>query len=189
MIKCQNKSKVSLFKKMSTYKGLLIYHFVTLGMYFSFFLSFLSQLINTQISFNACSKHHFSKKCIFVFVLFLLISSLLVHFVRLTHIIFCRILPNPLEECLCLPQFCVTCGIKYRPYLHKYLQFSSVAQSCPTLCDPMNRSTPGLPTNHQLPEFTQTHVHRVSDAIQPSHPLASPSPPAPNPSQHQSLFH
>ena len=72
----------------------------------------------------------------------------------------------------------------------KYLsvQFSSVAQSCPTLCDPMNRSTPGLPVHHQLPEFTQTHVHRVSDAIQPSHPLSSPSPPAPNHSQHHSLF-
>ena len=65
---------------------------------------------------------------------------------------------------------------------------SSVAQSCPTLCDPMNHSTPGLPVHHQLPEFIQTHVHRVSDAIQPSHPLSSPSPPAPNPSQHQGLF-
>ena len=71
----------------------------------------------------------------------------------------------------------------------KYVsQFSSVAQSCPTLCDPMNRSTPGLPVHHQPPEFTQTHIHRVSDAIQPSHPLLSPSPLAPNPSQHQSLF-
>ena len=68
------------------------------------------------------------------------------------------------------------------------VQFSSVAQSCPTLCDPTNRSTPGLTVHHQLPEFTQTHAHRVSDAIQPSHPLSSPSPPAPNPSQHQSLF-
>ena len=68
------------------------------------------------------------------------------------------------------------------------VQFSSVAQSCPTLCDPMNRSTPGLPVHHQLPEFTQTHIHRVSDAIQPSHPLSSPSPLAPSPSQHQSLF-
>ena len=66
-------------------------------------------------------------------------------------------------------------------------QFSSV-QSCPTLCDPMNCSMPGLPVHHQLPEFTQTHVHRVGDAIQPSHPLSSPSPPAPNPSQLQSLF-
>jgi len=65
------------------------------------------------------------------------------------------------------------------------VQFSSVTQSCLTLCDPMNRSTPGLPVHHQLPEFTQTQVHRVSDAIQPSHPLLSPSPPAPNPSQHQ----
>ena len=68
------------------------------------------------------------------------------------------------------------------------VQFSSVAQSCPTLCDPMKHSTPGLPVHHQLPEFTQVHVHRVGDAIQPSHPLSSPSPPAPNPSQHQSLF-
>ena len=59
------------------------------------------------------------------------------------------------------------------------VQFSSVAQSCPTLCDPMNCSTPGLPVHHQLPESTQTHVHRVGDAIQPSHPLSSPSPPAP----------
>ena len=61
-------------------------------------------------------------------------------------------------------------------------QIRSVAQSCPTFCDPMNHSTPGLPVHHKLPEFTQTHVHRVSDAIQPSHPLSSPSPPAPNPS-------
>ena len=69
-----------------------------------------------------------------------------------------------------------------------FIQFSSVAQSCSTLCNPMNRSTPGLPVHHQLPEFTETHVHWVSDAIQPSHPLSSPSPPAHNPSQHQSLF-
>ena len=68
------------------------------------------------------------------------------------------------------------------------VQFSSVAQSCLTLWDPMNRSTPGLPVHHHLPEFTQTHVHQVRDAIQASHPLSSPSPPAPNPSQHQSLF-
>ena len=68
------------------------------------------------------------------------------------------------------------------------VQFSSVAQSCPTLCDPMNHSTPGLPVHHQLPEFTQIHVHSVGDAIQPSHPLSSPSPPALNPSQHQGLF-
>ena len=66
--------------------------------------------------------------------------------------------------------------------------FSSVAQSCMNLCDPMNRSTPGLPIHHQLLELTQTHVHRVGDAIEPSHPLSSSSPPAPNPSQHQSLF-
>ena len=70
----------------------------------------------------------------------------------------------------------------------KVSQFSSAAQSCLTLCDPMNHSTPGLPVHHQLPEFTQTHIHRVGDAIQPSHPRSSPSPPAPNPYQHQSLF-
>ena len=68
------------------------------------------------------------------------------------------------------------------------VQFSSVTQSCPTLFDPMNCSTPGLPVHHQLLKFTQTHVHPVGDAIQPSHPLLSPSPPTPNPSQHQSLF-
>ena len=68
------------------------------------------------------------------------------------------------------------------------VQFSSVAQSCPTLCDPMNHSTPGFPVHHQLLEFTQTHVHRVGDAIQPSHLLSSPSPPAPNPSQNQGVF-
>ena len=68
------------------------------------------------------------------------------------------------------------------------IQFSSVAQSCLTLCDPMNRSMPGLPVHHQHLEFTQTHVHLTSDATQPSHPLSSPSPPAPNPSQYQSLF-
>ena len=69
-----------------------------------------------------------------------------------------------------------------------YIQFSSVAQSCPTLCNPMNLSMPGLPVHHHLPEFIQTHVHLVSDAIQPSHPLSFPFPPAPNPSQHQGLF-
>ena len=81
-------------------------------------------------------------------------------------------------------RFLVGCEIN----LIDSVQFSSVAQSCPTLCNPMNCSTPGLPVHHQLPEFTQTHVHQVSDAIQPSQLLLSPSPPAPNPSQHQSLF-
>ena len=69
-----------------------------------------------------------------------------------------------------------------------YFQFCSVSQSCPTLCNPVNCSMPGLPVHHQLLEFTQTNVHRVSDAIQPSHSLLSSFPPAPNPSQHQSLF-
>ena len=83
------------------------------------------------------------------------------------------------------------CRISHNPSLEISplgFQFSSVTQSCPTLCNPMNRSTSGFPVHHQLPEFTQTHVHRVSDAIQPSHPRSSPFPPAPSPSQHQSLF-
>ena len=78
--------------------------------------------------------------------------------------------------------------LSYKKHFIFQHQFSSVTQSCPTLCDPMNRNTPGLPVHQQLPEFTQTHVHWVSDAIQPSHSLSSLSPPAPNPSQHQSLF-
>ena len=73
-------------------------------------------------------------------------------------------------------------------FQHTSVQFSSVAQLCLTLCDPMNCSTSGPPVHHQLLEFTQTHVHPVGDAIQPSHSLSFPSPPAPNPSQHQSLF-
>ena len=76
----------------------------------------------------------------------------------------------------------------FSPKTQESVQFSSVTQLSPTLCDPMNCSTPGLPVHHQLPEFTETHAHRVSDAIQPSHPLSFPFPPAPNPSQHQSLF-
>ena len=74
------------------------------------------------------------------------------------------------------------------PYWSILVQIRSVAQSCLTLCDPMNHSTPGLPVHHHLPEFIQSHVHEVGDAIQPSHPLSSPSPYAPNPSQHQGLF-
>ena len=84
--------------------------------------------------------------------------------------------------------YCKICSNMSSFYPLSSVQFSSVAQSCPTLCDPMNCSTWGLPVHHQLPEFTQTHVHWVGDAIQPSHPLSSPSPPAPNPSQHRSLF-
>ena len=94
-----------------------------------------------------------------------------------------------MKVCVCV---CVYVCVLYTFILtndfREYIQFSSVAQSCLTLCDPMNRSTPGLPVHHQLLEFTQTQVHQVSDAIQPSHLLLSPSPPAPNPSQHQSLF-
>ena len=91
----------------------------------------------------------------------------------LTHMkVICKIFNNPQGKV-------TNCGS---------VQFSSVAQSCLTLCDPMDYSTPGLPVHHQLPAFTQTHVHRVGDAIQPSHPLSSPSPTALNLSQHQGLF-
>ena len=91
---------------------------------------------------------------------------------------------------VCSLHLCLFCCLAYRIIVTIFLnslymhsdQIRSVSQSCPTLCDPMNHSTPGPPVHHQLPEFTQTHVHRVSDAIQPSHPLLSPSPPAPNPS-------
>ena len=89
---------------------------------------------------------------------------------------------------MCIP-VADSCWCMAKPIQYwKVVQFSSVTQSCPTLCDPVNRSTPGLPVHHQLPEFTQTHVHWVHNAVQPSHPLSSPSLPAPNPSQHQSLF-
>ena len=86
----------------------------------------------------------------------------------------------------CLESDILDCEVKWA---FSSVQFSSVAQSCLTLCDPMNCSMPGLHVHHQLLEFTQTHAHWVGDAIQPSHPLLSPSPPAPNPSQHQGLFH
>ena len=83
---------------------------------------------------------------------------------------------------------CQRCSNSHNCTHFSLVQFSSVAQLCLTFCNPMNCSMPGLSVHHQLPEFTQTHVHRVGDAIQPSYPLSSPSPPTPNPSQHQSLF-
>ena len=97
-----------------------------------------------------------------------------------------RIKRTSLSVCLCVCVYVLI--LESLVALHRTIQFSSVAQSCLTLCDPMNHSMPGLPVHHQLPEFTQTHVHWVRDAIQSSHPRSSPSPPAPNPSQHQSLF-
>ena len=92
---------------------------------------------------------------------------------------------NHNAEIIHLEQDILECEVKWA---FSRVQFSSATQSYTTLCDPMNSSMPGLPVHYHLPEFTQTHVHRVSEAIQPSHPLLSPSPPAPNPSQHQSLF-
>ena len=88
-----------------------------------------------------------------------------------------------IPHCLCLASLIFACQ-----FLFSSVQFSSISQSCPTLCNPMDCSTPGLPVHHQLPEFTQTHVHWVGDAIQPPHPLLSPSPPTFNLSQHQGLF-
>ena len=116
----------------------------------------------------------------------LLLISNLFHF-------FYFIFSAPISFSLCFPIFpflFFMFFIKPLPSIVEKLsyQIRSVAQSCPTLCDPMNRSTPGLPVHHQLLGLTQAHIHRVSDAIQPSHPLSSPSPPSPNPSQHQSLF-
>ena len=108
--------------------------------------------------------------------------------------------PAIISDCIPISLKCfLMIFLSYLVFLHQFYilvlvlplfsdQIRSVAQSCPTLCDPINCSTPGLPVHHQLPEFTEIHVHRVSDAIQPSHPLSSPSPPAPNPSQHQGLF-
>ena len=111
---------------------------------------------------------------------------------------------GPLGNYIELPQSCASLGLAnwsrspsttmchcLRPTfgsINTLSQFSAVTQSCPTLFHPVNCSTPGLPVHHQLLELAQTRIHRVSDAIQPSHPLSSPSPPAPNPSQHQSLF-
>ena len=87
-------------------------------------------------------------------------------------------------SCACWPSV----YLLWKKCLLRSSQFSSVTRLCPTLCDLMECSTPGFPVHHQLPELAQTHVHRVSDAIQPSHPLSSPSPPAFNLTQHQSLF-
>ena len=92
------------------------------------------------------------------------------------------------KNCLKKQRLSVLCWTICCPICISSVWFTSVTQFCPTLCDPMNCSTPGPHVHHQLPEFPQTHVHRVSDAIQPFHPLSSPSPPAPNLSQHQGLF-
>ena len=131
-----------------------------IGVYFCFFLVIFNISLRLKVS---------------AFVCFLTIKCLCLHI--------CNILPSevlPLELAWKVPPTSTL--------IREITKIRLVAQSCPTVCDPMNRSTPGLPVHRQLPEFTETHVHRVSDAIQPSHPLSSLSPPAPNPSRHQSLF-
>ena len=92
------------------------------------------------------------------------------------------------RKSLVLAFFCCSKSPSIQKVRCLHWKFSSVTQSCPTLCDPMDCCTPGLPVHHHLPEFTQTHVHQVGDAIQPSHPLSSPSPPTFSLSQHQRLF-
>ena len=103
---------------------------------------------------------------------------------------FCRVAswPRDQTQISCITGRLLTVWVIREVMMSCSVQFSSVAQSCPTLCDPINCSTPGLPVHHQFLELTQTHTHWVGDAIQPSHPLSSPSPLAPNPSQHQGLF-
>ena len=107
---------------------------------------------------------------------------------------FCKSLfsqATPVFSCLLLHSLCYDTTsqvVSGNPHSKLISSVQSSHSVCPTLCDPMNCSKPGLSVHHQLPEFTQTHIHWVGDAIQPSHPLSSPSPPDPNPSQHQSLF-
>ena len=147
---------------------------------FSFLILRLSQI---------CTIGAASRKCLFWPVLSFLNTSLIYGIVFIS--IWVRLV-------ICLYE-CLWHFLFYEGVIHIFcsfsvglsfflFQFSLVTQLCPTICDSMNRSTPGLPVHHQLLEFTQTHVHRVDDAIQPSHPLSSPSPPAPNPSQHHGLF-
>ena len=132
---------------------------------------------------------HLEESCSLSVVLLFLLPSLplLILYLHSSAYKFDKSFPETLMDLhlvFVLPSgFCLSSFVQVSPF-----QIRSIAQSCPTLWEPMNCSRPGLPVHHQLPEFTETHVHRVSDAIQPSHPLSSPSPLAPNPSQHQSLF-
>ena len=160
-----------------------------------------------------CARHYLSQACTSYWKAFVFLSSQLGlewhHIVSLNSAILGMPIPkkltNTATQSMCV---CVICFAKFwgnrilvvEHLLHtttkdiklnktiSSVQFSSVTQSCLTLCNHRNRSTPGLPVHHQLLEFTQTHVHRVGDDIQPSHPLLSSSPPAPTPSQHQGLF-
>ena len=126
---------------------------------------------------------------IYIFLALLVEKTFLLHSVALTPFVNSFLFNMDLWTLYSTPLIYLNICTLISHHLSYCQSVSLVAQSCPTLCDPVNCSTPGLPVHHQLLESTQTHVHWVSDAIQPSHPLSSPSPPAPNPSQHQGLFH
>ena len=138
------------------------------------------------IEFHWVGKGHFWKSGLLKEKTFDVSLSLL-PMIHASRVVPCQVRPGYCINQIAFPTLCPK-SLDSIHWIKNWGQFSSVTQSCLTLCNPMNRSTPGLPVHHQLPDFTQTHVHRVSIAIQPSHPLSSPSPPAPNPSQHQSLF-
>ena len=142
----------------------------------AFFMIQLSDEYMTTGKTIAVTRWNFVAKV--MSLLFNMVSRLVIAFLsRINHLLISRLIFIPWSD-----------RTRCHDIQFSSVQFSSVAQSCPTPCNPMNRSMPGLPVHHQLPELTQTHVHRVRDAIQPSHPLSSPSPPVPNPSQHHSLF-
>ena len=149
-------------------------------------LQIISKIQSSNVNLNLAHAHllHLLIYLDYFYCFLYFLLELPVLFLFLTIFISCFFPSTSLEVRLSISMiFMASLGI-----LTDSVQFSSVAQSCPTICNPMNCSTPGLPVHHHFPEFTQTHVHRVRDAIQPSHPLSSPSPPASNPSQHQSLF-
>ena len=179
----------SLFRLMSTESGMLSNYFILCCPV----LLLLSILPSTSVFSNELAlQWDIAHSCFSDFLFFpsfffvhcwpLLVEFKIFYILQFSILLCIYFTSFMLKLSICLSYF----EVEIQPFW--ILSVSSVTQSCPTLCDPMNCSTPGLSVHHQLPEFTQTHVHWVSDAIQPCHPLSSPSPPAPKPSQHQSLF-